>query len=149
MVRYLEPVEARRLVHACPDDFRKLVQAALFTGCRYAELTRLICSDFTASNGTIAIRFSKGKVRHVTLTDEAKTALQGWTARRANSEIVFLRSDGKRWRSSQQKRPIDEASAKAEIVPAVTFHILRHTHGSLSGDDRYANGRDCGATRSC
>lgn len=131
VIRYLEPAEARRLVDACPVDFRKLVQAALLTGCRYAELTRLICSDFNPSTGTIAIRFSKGKVRHVTLTDEAKTAFQGWTARCAGSDIVFLRNDGQRWRNSQQKRPIDEASAKAEIEPPVTFHILRHTHGSL------------------
>jgi integrase len=104
VVRYLEPVQAQRLVRTCPDDFRKLVQAALLTGCRYAELTRLTCGDFNANSGTLAIRFSKGKVRHVTLTDEAKTAFQGWTARQPSSDIVFLRSDGRRWGNSHQKR---------------------------------------------
>ena len=34
------------------------------------------------------------------------------------------------WGASHQKRPLDEASARAEITPAVNFHILRHTHGS-------------------
>ena len=44
--------------------------------------------------------------------------------------MVFLRNDGKAWGTSRQKRPLDEASARARISPTVTFHILRHTHGS-------------------
>jgi len=130
VVRYLNAVEARHLVNACADDFRKLVQAALFTGCRYAELTRLKCGEFNLDSGTLAIRLSKGKVRHVVLTDEAKLAFDVWTSGRGSADLVFLRADGDAWGTSQQKRPLDEASARARISPAVTFHILRHTHGS-------------------
>jgi integrase len=64
VVRYLSPTEARRLVAACPEDFRKLVRAALLTGCRYSELARLKCSNFNSDSGTLAIRLSKGKIRH-------------------------------------------------------------------------------------
>jgi integrase len=48
----------------------------------------------------------------------------------APSENVFLRADGDAWGASHQKRPLDEASQRAQISPAVNFHILRHTHGS-------------------
>jgi integrase len=130
VVRYLNAEEARRLVNACGKDFRKLVQAALFTGCRYAELARLKCADFNPDSGTLAIRLSKRKVRHVVLTDEAKAAFDGWTAGRVSADLAFLRGDGEAWGTSHQKRPLDEASARAGISPAVTFHILRHTHGS-------------------
>ena len=130
VVRYLAADEARRLVNTCPKDFRKLVQAALFTGCRYAELTRLKCGDFNPDSGTLAIRLSKGKVRHVVLTDEAKAAFEGWTAGRGAADLVFVRDDMAPWGTSHQKRPLDEASIRAKITPAVTFHILRHTHGS-------------------
>lgn len=130
VVRYLNAAEARRLVHACGDDFGKLVQAALLTGCRYAELARLKCGDFNPDSGTLAIRLSKGKVRHVVLTDEGKAAFEDWTTDRASIDLVFLRADGEPWGASHQKRPLDEASARAGITPAVTFHILRHTHGS-------------------
>ena len=129
-MRYLSVGEARRLVRACPKNFRKMVQAALLTGCRYSELARLRCDDFNANSGTLAIRLSKGKIRHVVLTDEGKAAFAGWTADRAHSEIVFLRADGEVWGKSHQKRPLDEASTRAEISPGVNFHILRHTHGS-------------------
>ena len=47
-----------------------------------------------------------------------------------STDLVFLRAEGKAWGTSHQKRPLDEASARAGISPAVTFHILRHTHGS-------------------
>jgi integrase len=130
VVRYLSVAEAQRLVRACPEDFRKMVQAALLTGCRYSELARLRCDDFNADSGTLAIRLSKGKLRHVVLTDEGKTAFADWTDERAHSEIVFLRADAKVWGKSHQKRPLDEASQRAGISPSVNFHILRHTHGS-------------------
>jgi integrase len=130
VVRYLSAAKARRLVRACPEDFRKLVQAALLSGCRYSELTRLKCGDFNADSGTLAIRLSKGKVRHVVLTEEAQTAFEGWTADRPPTDPVFLRADSNTWGTSHQKRPLEEASARAGIAPAVTFHILRHTHGS-------------------
>lgn len=130
VVRYLSAAEARRLVDACPADFRKLVQAALLTGCRYAELARLKSGDFNRDSGTVAIRLSKGKVRHVVLTDEGKAAFEDWTADRASIDRVFLREDGEPWGTSHQKRPLDEASARAGISPKVSFHILRHTHGS-------------------
>jgi integrase len=130
VVRYLSAAEARRLVDACAEDFRKLVQAALLTGCRYAELARLKCGDFNRDSGTVAIRLSKGKVRHVVLTDEGKAAFEGWTADRSTTDHVFLRADGEVWGTSHQKRPLENASARAGIAPAVNFHILRHTHGS-------------------
>jgi len=59
-------------VNACPADFRRLVQAALFTGARFGELTRLKAEDFNTQVGTIFIEETKsGKARHVVLTEEA------------------------------------------------------------------------------
>jgi integrase len=130
VVRYLSAAEARRLVRTCPEDFRKLVQAALLTGCRYSELARLKCANFNRDSGTLAIRLAKGKLRHVVLTDEARASFADWTQDKSPADNVFLRADGEVWGVSHQKRPLDEASEQATIAPAVTFHILRHTHGS-------------------
>jgi integrase len=64
------------------------------------------------------------------LTDEGKNSFAECTENMSPADNVFLRADSNRWGASHQKRPVDEASARAGISPAVTFHILRHTHGS-------------------
>ena len=69
--RYLSVAECQRLINAAYPDLRRLIQAALQTGCRYAELAALVASDFNADAGTLHIRTSKaGPGRHVVLTDE-------------------------------------------------------------------------------
>ena len=130
VVRYLNAADARRLVQACPEDFAKLVQGALLTGCRYSELARLKAGNFNGDSGTLAIRLAKGKIRHVVLTDEGRRSFTQWTENLSPADHVFLRADNNRWGASHQKRPLDDASERAKIEPAVTFHILRHTHGS-------------------
>jgi integrase len=95
VVRYLSADECRRLVNACPSDFRRLVQGALLTGCRYGELTRLRCADFNADADTLAIRQSKGgKVRHVFLTQDGRKLFLAWTVGRPTTAQIFFRGDG-------------------------------------------------------
>jgi integrase len=55
-IRYLTDEEARRLVNACPIDFRMLVIGGLMTGCRYGELAALVVEDFNVDSGTLIIR---------------------------------------------------------------------------------------------
>jgi len=97
VVRYLSLEEIRRLVDACPEDFRKLVEAALYTGCRYAELACLKYEDYNNDSGTLSVRLSKGKNRHVVLTDEGKVAFRRWTIGHRSGERIFLRTDGRHW----------------------------------------------------
>jgi integrase len=131
VIRYLAEDEQRRLVNACSADFREIVRAALLTGCRYGELTALRATDYNADAGTITVCESKaGKARHVVLTDEGRALFNALTAGRKGDARIFLRSDGKPWGASHQQRPLAEACARARISPAVSFHILRHSHGS-------------------
>jgi integrase len=72
LVRYLSADEMMRLRNACAGGFRDLVYLALLTGCRYGELCRFKVADYNADVGTLSVRIAKGgKVRHVTLTEEA------------------------------------------------------------------------------
>jgi integrase len=131
VIRYLSVDEAQRLVNVCPQDFRRLVQAALLTGCRYSELTNLRCADFNPDSDTLIIQQAKsGRPRHVVLTSEGRTLFIAWTAGRPANEHIFIRDDGQPWRKSHQQRPLIEASTIAKISPPVNFHVLRHTHAS-------------------
>ena len=131
VVRYLTESECVRLVNACGPAFGQLVRAALLTGCRYGELTTLLASDFNPDSGTLTVRETKsGKPRHVVLTEEGQRFFASATAGRPSGHLVFLRDDGKPWGHSHQARPLTEACRRARIKPAVSFHVLRHTHGS-------------------
>jgi integrase len=88
-------------------------------------------SDFNADAGVITVRESKaGKPRHVVLTDEGQRLFADFTAGRLGSDPIFTRADGGAWGKSHQLRPMREASRRAKIRPEISFHVLRHTHGS-------------------
>ncbi|MGI4959626.1 MAG: tyrosine-type recombinase/integrase [Janthinobacterium lividum] len=130
-VRFLDDGEARRLVTACAHDLRRLVVAALLTGMRLGELAAIRVADLDAKAGTIHVPYAKGgAARHAVLTGEAITFFDGLASGRARGELMLLREDGSRWGKSQQHRPLHDVCGKAKIVPAVGFHILRHTHAS-------------------
>jgi integrase len=132
VVRYLTEAECLRIVNACPEDFRKMVKAALFTGCRYSELATLKVADYNPDAGTVAIRTSKsGKPRHVVLSEEAKTFFETMTVGKESKDIIFTHKNGSSWGRSHQSKPLADACIVAKITPAVSFHVLRHTHGSL------------------
>jgi integrase len=130
-VRYLTEDECRRLLNACPPDFRELVHGALVSGCRYGELTRLTIADFHPDSGTLLIREAKsGKPRHVPLDDGAFAFFEAITAGRPSAEPIFRTADGRTWGKSYQARPLAQACQAARIDPPITFHGLRHTWAS-------------------
>ena len=130
-VRYLSEAECVRLVNGCEPAFSELVRGALLTGCRYSELTTLHVADFNADAGVVTVRASKaGKPRHVVLTHEGQRLFATLTAGKLGVDPIFTRADGGLWAKSHQLRPMLAACARAKIKPAVSFHVMRHTHGS-------------------
>ena len=130
-IRFLDDGETRRLANACAPDLRRLVTGALFTGMRFGELVALKAADADLESGTVHVAVSKGgKPRHVHLTGEGATFLQGLIAGRPRSALVFTREDGGQWGKSQQQRPLRDACEQAKIEPAISFHDLRHSYAS-------------------
>ena len=131
--RYLTIEESARLANASDAGFRPLVQAALFTGCRYSELTRVTAGDFNAAVGTLHITKSKsGKARHVVLTDEGVRFFAALAAGRGSGDLLFHAPRGGTWTKGAQQLPMRIACERARIKPRVGFHILRHTWASLA-----------------
>jgi integrase len=140
-VQYLNVVEQRRLVNACPDGFKQLVQAALYTGCRYGELCRLKVRDYKSTANTVFIEKSKGgKHRHIALTAEAGAWFTEQIAGREVGQSLLIKPNAKGvgrkhqedpfgWGPHDQKKLMLEACTKAKIE-AIGFHELRHTYAS-------------------
>jgi integrase len=144
-VRYLTDDEAKRLVNACPPDLRALVTAALLTGCRYQELVTLRPADLDIDAGVLLIRAAKGgKPRHIVLTDEAREFFAHQALGKSKTALLFEHAQTTKqatrdspaetirgsWGRSHQFRPLRQACKDARITPAISFHILRHTHAS-------------------
>jgi integrase len=144
-VRYLLDDEITRLVNACSEDFRNLVTGALMTGCRYGELCALKAVAFDPTAGTITIGKSKtSRPRHIFLSDEGKRFFSNLLVGKLGSALAFERdkvaSQATRdepttlvrapWTDSDQFRPIKAACAAANITPAASFNVLRHTYAS-------------------
>jgi integrase len=139
--RFLTVQEQRRLVNACPDGFKQLVQAALYTGCRYGELCRLKVRDFNTTANTVFIEKSKsGKTRYITLTEEAAAWFVEQGAGRGAGESLLIKPNAKgktrkyqedplAWGPHDQKKMMVDACSDAKIE-AMGFHELRHTYAS-------------------
>ena len=129
-VRYFSMDEVKRLVNAAQGDFRALVQAAIFTACRYGELAAARVGDLNLDAGTLFIAQSKsGKARHVVLTDEGARFFAALVAGRSSDALLLAKADGSPWAASHQLRPMSIA-LKAARIKGGSFHILRHTAAS-------------------
>lgn len=133
IVRFLTVPESTRLINVCPQDFRLLVQAALLTGCRYGELTRILANHVNLSTMMVYIspEGKTGKGRHVPLSAEGLEFFEQQTAGKTGLEYVFTRRDGSPWAKNHQSRLMKTACEQAKIDPPIGFHELRHTYASL------------------
>jgi integrase len=140
-IHFLTVQEQRRLVNVCPEGFKQLVQAALYTGCRYGELGRMKVRDFNPTANTIFVERSKsGRPRHIALTKEASAWFVEQVTGRKNGESLLRRPNAKgktrkyqedpiAWGPHDQKKVMADACDAAKIE-AMGFHELRHTYAS-------------------
>jgi integrase len=130
--RYLTTDEAARLVNAASPEFRPLAHAAILTACRWGELRAMRVRDFDPASNTVAVLHAKGgKDRRVPLNAEGVAFFERVTVGCDPLALVFARKGGQPWGPQDQKRPMASACKAAAIEPAVGFHALRHTYGSL------------------
>ncbi len=128
--RTLAVKDAAKLIAACDPDFKGLVRAALYTGCRYGELCRLEIEDINLAAKTVHIRVTKsGKPRYVPITDEGVIFFRQEIGERKTG-FLFVRNDQSSWGRGHQFRRMQEACDAAGIARC-SFHDLRRTYGAL------------------
>jgi integrase len=129
-IRYFTPAEIEALLDAAEPWFRKVMQAALFTGGRWSEVYQIKVRDLDLRSGTVHFPETKsGRPRYVHLTDDGNRFFARCSTGKGLADLLFLNQHGRPLGPSHQIRPMAETCAKARVEPA-GFHILRHTYGS-------------------
>jgi site-specific recombinase XerD len=65
------------------------------------------------------------------LTDDGIALFEAHTFGKPSTALIFAKPDGKPWGKSHQHRPLREACERADIEPAASFHVLRHTYATM------------------
>ncbi len=149
--RILTTEEIQKLIAACSDTYRPLIQTALFTGARQMELLGLTWADVSFDKQAIRVRAQLSRE-----TGERKELKTGAKARRTihvppflvqmlrehkarspfskDSDYVFTTGSGKPfgW-SNVDRQGLHRARERAGISnePRLTFHQLRHGFVSM------------------
>jgi integrase len=129
-IRYTDK-EVRRLVNGAGDvALANLITGAYLTGARYGELAEARLSHFDTRTKTLRVNVGKTGTRTIILQTSASNFFVRLAKRRSPEDFLFVRSDGSRWKRSDQTRPIKEALKKAGLPPAGNLYALRHTYVS-------------------
>ena len=122
--------EAKRFIGVCPSDFLILVQAALITGCRYADLCAMKVKAYEPRLHAVAVKQGKtGEWQRSYLTDEEEAFFIKHIEGKEADDHIFLRGDGEPWGKSNQQERMRDALKAAKINRHIRFHDLRHTLG--------------------
>lgn len=124
---FLDQKQAEKLVEACAEHLRPIVQAALLTGMRQGELLQLRWSDVNSGNRTIWVpgRKKGAKGRHVPINADLANLLAVIPRHTSHDHVFTYRGKP----IQRIKRSWEDARAAAEL-PGLRFHDLRHTWAS-------------------
>ena len=129
-VRYLEELEAEKLVQTCQEPLRSIVLVALNTGLRRSEMLNLKWQDINFTERFITVRETKSKKnRHIPMNQQAFDVLHA-IFRHTLGDYVFPGDEpGSHLSESYVTHWFGKTVKEAEIKD---FHIhdLRHTFAS-------------------
>ncbi|MHA6345762.1 tyrosine-type recombinase/integrase [Roseivivax sp. CAU 1761] len=127
---FLTRPECTRLLDACTPALRRLVLAALYSGCRVGELGALRVEDVGRQGFGLRVgSFKRGPERFVFLPDEGMVFFLACCEGKSDRDPVLLSDREKVWRR-QHTNLFRRAIAKAGLPTSFVFHGLRHTYAS-------------------
>ncbi len=129
-VRYTDE-EVRRLVDSAPDEATaSLITGAFLTGARYGELAEARVAHFDPRSRTLRVNVGKTGGRTIILQTSAAEFFSRLANSRVAQDFLFVRSDGSRWKRSDQTRPIKDVLRRAGLPEDGSLYALRHTYVS-------------------
>ena len=124
---FLDREECARLLEECSPALKKLVLAALNSGCRVGDL---IVGDVGKQGFGFRVgAFKRSPARFVFLPDEGMAFFLAQCEGKSAQDFVLISDMGKPWRK-QHTQLFRRAVARAGLPRELVFHGLRHTYAS-------------------
>jgi integrase len=127
-IRYTDEQVKKLVEKASNEGIARLVAGAFLTGARYGELAEARVGQFDAHTKTLRINVGKTGARTIVLQSSAADFLARVSEGRGPDDFLFVRSDGRRWKKSDQTRPIKDALRAAGLSTDGSLYALRHTY---------------------
>lgn len=124
--------QAKRLVDLATPEFRRLILAALYTGCRLSELFQMRVGDIEATRAAIYVRPVKCyRGRTIALPDEGYEFFKALAEGRGRESPLLRRNHDWPWTANYVAEHFKRMARKLGLPESFVFHCLRHTYASL------------------
>jgi len=141
--------EVRKIINGAKDrSAASLIKGAFLTGARYGEMIQSLVSSVDLEAKAWAVRGKTGG-RTILLQKSAVEFFGSLIEGRSADDFLFRRSDGRRWKKSDQTRPFKEALSAAGLPGQGSIYALRHTYISSAiegGVPLTVISRNCGTS---
>jgi integrase/recombinase XerD len=131
-VEFLSHDEACSLLTICSPELRRIILAALYTGCRVTELLQMRARDLNRQRMAIYVHPLKTyRGRHVALPQEGYAFFEELALGKGGAEKLLVRDSGVPWASSSRPSSLLKVACKVlGLSDRIVFHSLRHTYAS-------------------
>lgn len=124
--------QAKRLIDLATPEFRRLILAALYTGCRLSELFQMRVGDIDRTRAAIYVRPVKCyRGRTIALPDEGYDFFKTLADGHDNDSPLIRRNRGWPWTTGYVAERFKLLGQRVGLPPSFVFHCLRHTYASL------------------
>ncbi|MFT3988984.1 tyrosine-type recombinase/integrase [Aestuariivirga sp.] len=131
-IEYLSWVKAKEMVDAAQPDLRRLILAALYTGCRVTELFRLTAGDLLENRMALYVRPQKTyRGRTIALPEEGYGFFKALARGKGKADLLLLRQNALPWTSYALSEVFRPLATRLGHPKSFVFYSLRHTYASL------------------
>jgi integrase/recombinase XerD len=124
--------QAKRMVDIATPEFRRLVLAALYTGCRITEIFKMKVGDIDPQRAAIYIHPVKCyRGRTIALPDEGYYFFKKLADGRSNDSVLVMRDGDWPWTKGYAAGHFKKLCKAVGAPEKFVFHSLRHTYASL------------------
>jgi len=124
--------QAKRMVDIAPPEFRRLILAALYTGCRITEIFKMKVGDLEPSRAALYVTPVKSyRGRTIALPDEGYLFFRALAEGRNNDSPLVPRNGGWPWTVGYVGKHFKLLCKAVGAPEKFVFHSLRHTYASL------------------